>query len=123
MSSGLWLGLGRFMVPLPRVLWQWQMRAHASKTDLGFMSEEHHRVREMVVRELPRVGEPISPESIAQELSLPLERVESILDELDRQMTFVCRDERGAVVWAYPVTTATTPHRVALSSGEEVYAA
>ncbi len=123
MSSRLWLGLGRFMIPLPGALWQRQIRARARKTDLGFMSEEHYLVREFVVQELPGVGEPISPGSIAQELSLPVARVEGILEELDRQMTFVCRNERGAVVWAYPVTVATTPHRVASSTGEEVYAA
>ena len=38
-------------------------------------------------------------------------------------MTFLFRNSQGAVTWAYPVTVEPTPHRVAFSTGEEVYAA
>jgi hypothetical protein len=105
------------------MLWQWQIRKRAEGTDLGFMSEEHHLVREFVVRELPRVGEPLSPEFIAEKVMLPVARVESILEDLDKHMTFVCRNEGEAVVWAYPVTAAATPHHVTFSTGEQVHAA
>lgn len=123
MRSRLWIGLGRYMVPVPRMLWQWQIRRSGSGTDLGFMSEEHHLVREYVVRELPNVGEPLSPEFIAGKVGLPVDRVEGILQDLDKNMTFVCRNEQEAVVWAYPVTAATTPHHVTFSTGEQVHAA
>jgi hypothetical protein len=125
MAGRLLIGLGRHMIPIPRMLWQWQVGKSAQKTKahLGFMSEEHHLVREFVVRELPRVGEPLSPEFIAEELNLPVDQVESILDELDKHMTFVCRDAAGAVVWAYPVTAASTPHHLTFSTGEQLYAA
>jgi hypothetical protein len=125
MSGRLLIGLGRHMIPVPRMLWQWQVDkgARRTKAHLGFMSEEHHLVREFAVRELPRVGEPLSPEFIAEELNLPLARVKGILDELDKHMTFVCRSTQGAVVWAYPVTAESTPHRVTFSTGEQLYAA
>jgi hypothetical protein len=125
MSGRLLIGLGRHMIPVPRMLWQWQVEkgAQRTKAHLGFMSEEHHLVREFAVRELPRVGEPLSPEFIAEELNLPLARVKSILDELDKHMTFVCRNTQGAVVWAYPVTAESTPHHVTFSTGEQLYAA
>ncbi len=42
---------------------------------------------------------------------------------LEKHMTFVFRNEQGAVTWAYPVTVDRTPHRVAFSTGERVYAA
>jgi hypothetical protein len=87
------------------------------------MSEEHHLVREFAVRELPHVGEPLSPEFISGELDLPIAQVTSILDELEKHMTFVCRNEQGAVAWAYPVTVESTPHHVTFSTGEQVYAA
>ena len=93
------------------------------KASLGFMTEEHHLVREFAVRELPRVGAPLSPDLIAKELDLPEERVVGILDDLEKHLTFVCRDAAGAVVWAYPVTAETTPHHVTFSSGEKLYAA
>ncbi len=125
MSGRLLIGLGRHMIPVPRMLWHWQVDkgAQRTKAHLGFMSEEHHLVREFAVRELPRVGEPLSPEVIAEELNLPLARVKSILDELDKHMTFVCRNTQGAVVWAYPVTAESTPHHVTFSTGEQLYAA
>ncbi|MBW2409548.1 MAG: hypothetical protein JRF72_07080 [Deltaproteobacteria bacterium] len=33
---------------------------------LEFMSDEHHRVRNFVVRELPNAGEPLSPNKILE---------------------------------------------------------
>jgi hypothetical protein len=87
------------------------------------MSEDHHRVRDFAVRELPRVGQPLSPAYIAQELDLPLARAIAILDELEKNMTFLFRCDGESVTWAYPVTVDRTPHRVRFSSGEQVYAA
>lgn len=120
MDSRLLLGLWRAMVPLPRQIWQRQVRGEA---DLEFMSEDHHRVRDFVVRELPRVGAPLRPEMLARELALPLPRTVEILEELEQHMTFLFRNEQGEVVWAYPVTAAKTPHRVTFDSGERIYAA
>ncbi len=120
MSNNLLLGLWRIMLPLPRALWQKQVRGGAR---LDFMSDEHHRVRNFVVRELPRFGEALSPELIARELDLDPGRVIAILDELERRMTFLFRNEQGAVAWAYPVTADRTPHRVSFGTGEQIYAA
>ena len=123
MADPLLLGLGHYMIPIPRMLWQRAMKARARKAraGLGFMSEEHHRVRDFVVTELPRAGAPLPPESIAEELALAVPRVKSILDELEGRLTFLFRNERGAVTWAYPVTVDETPHRARFSSGEEAY--
>ena len=120
MDDSLLLGLWRCMLPIPRVVWQRHMHPDAR---LDFMSELHHRVRDFTVKELPRVGEPLSPQFIAQELGLPLAQVTDILDELEQRMTFLFRDERGAVAWAYPVTAERTPHHVTFSTGEQAYAA
>jgi hypothetical protein len=87
------------------------------------MTENHHRVRDYVVLELPRFGKPIPPEHIAENLKLPMGRVKGVLDELERNMTFLFRNEEGSVVWAYPVTADTTPHLVTFSTGEQIYAA
>ena len=51
------------------------------------------------------------------------ERVLGILDELEAKKAFLFRDGRGAVVWAYPVTAAETPHRLFFKSGDRLYAA
>jgi hypothetical protein len=90
---------------------------------LAFMTDEHHRVRNFVVRELPGIGSPLTPEFIAESLNLTVARVKVILDELEKHMTFLFRNEAGAVAWAYPVTVDPTPHRISFDTGESLYAA
>lgn len=124
MTNRLLLGLGRWMIPIPGVIWQrYVSRAARTQARLGFMSEEHHRVHDCVVLELPRAEEPLSPEIIADALDLSRDRATAILDELEQHMTFLFRNTAGEVEWAYPVTVDSTPHHVTFSSGEQVNAA
>ena len=125
MRNSLLLGLWRLIVPLPEAVWQGQVTkgAEGAVASLAFMSEDHHRIRDFVVIEIPRAGKPLLPEMIAGALDLPLARVIALLDELERNMTFLFRNEQGAVTWAYPVTVDQTPHRIAFSTGEQGYAA
>lgn len=125
METTIRLGLGHWILPVPRVFWQRRIvqKARHIQAGLAFMSKEHHQVRNFVVSEIARLDGPLSPEMIARGLGLPLARVEEILADLERHMTFLFRDGQGAVAWAYPVTAEATPHQVALSSGERVYAA
>ena len=120
LDDSMLLGLWRTMLPIPRPVWQSQVRGDA---DLDFMTEAHHWVRDLVVTEIPRVGKPLTPEFIAQKLDLPLAQVTSILDDLETRMTFLFRNEQRAVTWAYPVTVDRTPHHVTFSTGERAYAA
>ena len=123
MTDTLLLGLGRHMLPIPRLLWQRIMQAGArkSRASLRFMTEDHHRIRDYVVLELAAAGAPLGPETIAEALDLDLARVRSILDELEAHMTFLFRNQRGEVTWAYPVTRDETPHRAHLSTGEDAF--
>jgi hypothetical protein len=125
MKNNLLLGLWRLIVPIPGKVWQGQISNNAEDTllRLDFMSDEHHRVRDFAVRELPRVGRPLAPEFIAQGVVLPLDRVITILDELEKNMTFLYRGDGTNVTWAYPVTVDQTPHKVTFSSGEQIHAA
>ena len=125
MNKSLLLGLGRFLLRIPRPIWQQEVArsARASEKSLVFMTADHHKVRDFVVREMPRIAEPIPPERIAQDLNMELGRVVSILDELEKNLTFLYRDQASAVIWAYPVTVEQTPHRISFRSGEQIYAA
>jgi len=125
MNKSLLLGIQRFLLRMPRLIWQQEVErsAIAGRKSLAFMAPDHHRVRDFVVMELPRVAKPITPDAIAQSLDMKLSRVISILDELEKNLTFLYRNEQGAVTWAYPVTVESTPHRVTFSTGEQVYAA
>ena len=112
MNNPLLLGLWRLTVSVPPRLWQAVIskQARDAVASLGFMSEDHHRVRDFAVRELPCVDQ-------------PLDRVNALLDELEQRMTFLFRGDGEAVTWAYPVTVDRTPHHVTFSSGETCYAA
>lgn len=125
MNKSLLYGIWRFLVRIPRRIWQAEVThsSHEGHDRTSFMSPDHHRVRDFVVLELPRSQAVILPEQIAERLTMPIERVRVILDELEKGMTFLFRDERGAVAWAYPVTVEPTPHRITFSSSEKIYAA
>jgi hypothetical protein len=124
MDKNLLLGIWRYLLPVPPAIWRKQVGgSQDSGPNLAFMSADHHRVRDFVVVELPRAGQPLSPQLIARSLELPLERVQTILDELERHKTFLFRNPQGDVAWAYPVTVDVTPHQVTFNSGEQVYAA
>ena len=125
MSESVLLGRGRQILELPWETWEQhlaQVPQHSGDR-LRFMTEEHHRVRYFVVRELPSRGRPLGPGEISSALQLPLEQVETILDELETKLFFLVRNERRAVAWAYPVTVEPTPHHLNFSSGERLYAA
>ena len=124
MSDNMLIGISRFIMPIPSLIWRSQVpiRAQRLSADLRFMSAQHHLVRNYIVKELPRVGKPMSLNYIAQSVNLPVAQVKSILDDLEEHKTFLYRNEHGAVTWAYPVTIDKTPHHVALSSGEQFYA-
>lgn len=125
MPDRLMLGLWKFVVNLPPSLWEKQIRKAARKMirEKGFMTDDHVRVHHFAVREMALVCEPLSPERIGEGCGLPVKRVTAILDDLEKHMTFLWRDTRGRVIWAYPVTVEQTPHRITFDSGETLWAA
>jgi hypothetical protein len=125
MKETILLGKGEEIVEIPRQLWEGHVAdapAHAKQT-LSFMTADHHRVRYFAVDQLVRTGANLEPESIASSLDLPLDRTHSILDDLEKHLFFLVRNERGAVAWAFPVTVEQTPHRISFNSGETLYGA
>ena len=125
MSKTVLLGRGRDVVEIPREAWELHLREAPQhvKGRLSFMSAEHHRVRHFVVTELPRRGAALGPQAISEALRLPITRVSEILDDLERNLFFLARNEGGEVSWAYPVTVDETPHRLSFSTGERLYGA
>ncbi len=113
------LGRGRAIIPAPEALWKHhldQVPAHGRER-LAFMTDAHRRVRFLAVRALGERGQPLEPEIISAETSLPLGQVNTILAELERRLFFLVRNEQGAVAWAFPLTVEPTPHRLYFSRG------
>jgi hypothetical protein len=125
MSETILMGHGSQLTEISRKEWEEGLShfPQHNQTRLGFMSEQHHIVRNFVVRELPRKGQPIQPDFISYSLKLPLSRVNTLLDDLEKNLFFLVRDRQGAVSWAYPVTVEKTPHDLVFSTGERLYGA
>ena len=125
MEEKILLGRDQEMLEVPQATWMQhlaQIPQH-SQSRLSFMTGIHNQVRYYVVRELPKRQEPIAPELISDELDIPLELVKSTLEELERRLFFLVRDEQGAVAWAFPGTVEITPHKMDLNGGERLYGA
>lgn len=122
MRNRVLLGFRRWMIPIPAWLWKRQVAALSQESRAG-LTPVQHRIRDFVVQEMHRVEEPLSPEVIAQRLTLPLAEVRSTLDLLELGMVYLYRMDRVHVDWAYPVTADETPHHLQYSSGEQGYAA
>jgi len=118
-------GFKRHMIPIPWAVFKRAASHEAGKTGriLGGLDEKQRRVHHFVVRDLPRLAEPMPPEHIAEALEMPIDRVIEILDELERRLIFLFRPGGREVVWAYPITVAETPHRLEFSTGERLNAA
>ena len=91
--------------------------------DLAFMTPHHHAVRNLVVRELPRYGAPLSPTQIARSVRLDAKIVTDLLKDLEKHLFFLVRNARGEVSWAFPVTSDRTRHHLRFSTGERIFGA
>ncbi len=125
MEEQIFIGKERGILTIPRETWEQGLagRVPQIKARLDFMTESHHLLRNFVVKELPQAGKPLSPELISRRLDLPLDRVNSILEDLEKNLTFLYRNKQGSVAWAYPVTADETPHKISFGTGEQINAA
>ncbi|SRR6266566_1646729 len=126
MKDRVLIGGGEKIYEIPAENWRKHLtegREHMQVRS-GFMTEDHHRVRNFAVRELPRnQGKALSAAEISRRLDLSLDRVVTILEELQKNLFFLVLNEMGEVNWAFPVTSDWTPHRLSFQSGESVFAA
>lgn len=125
MDNTLLKGVWKYLMPVPPFLWKRKIDQMGKKAASGveFMTTDHHRVRNFVVRTLPESGNPLSLDRIARDLDIDPERVSKLIDELEKNKFFLFCNTKGEVAWAYPVTAEKTPHRAYFSTGEEIYAA
>ena len=126
MQNRILIGRQDKIISIPDDMWR-QHLAKASQhgsSRLSFMMEDHRRIRNFVVSELPRNdGKALAAEAISKRLKIPFDRVVEILAELQKRLFFLVLNDAGDVSWAFPVTTDRTPHRLRFSSGERVFAA
>jgi hypothetical protein len=119
------IGRGHTISTIPRVAWEDELRLAPASIGrrLQFMSDDHHLVRNFVVRELPRFGRPMPLTEISRELQLRGERTKRIVEDLEKHLFFLVRGDGEEVSWAFPVTADETGHRLVFSTGERLDAA
>jgi hypothetical protein len=125
MKKNILMGKGSEFVEIPGEIWNQHLAQIPQdfRKISSFMTEEHHMIRYFVVKKLPHTGKPIPPEFISGELKMSLSRTTEILDDLERNLFFLVRNDQGRVSWAFPVTADKTPHHLTFSTGENLNAA
>jgi hypothetical protein len=121
----VFIGIWRFMIPLPQALIKIGIRrtADAICRKTADVSEEERRVHRIVVMTMTETNEPVTSEHIAAKLDMPLDRVRHIVDKLEGMKVFFYRYNSQGINWAYPVTAENVVHKMTFSTGEQCRAA
>lgn len=119
------IGIWRFLLPLPQALVRRDIRnsAYAICRKSVDISEDERRVHRFVVTAITNTCKPVTPEMIAQELDMPLDRVKTIVDKLEGMKFFFYRYNNVGINWAYPVTAEDQLYKMRFDTGEQFYAA
>ena len=125
MTDAVLIGRGDTIRSIPRADWEQELSSATEQISqrLTFMSDEHHLVRNFAVRELPRLGRPITLRTISHALRISLTRASAIVEDLERNLFFLVRGGGEEVSWAFPLTVENTGHHLTFSTGERLDAA
>ncbi|UCD66412.1 MAG: hypothetical protein JSW69_01950 [Deltaproteobacteria bacterium] len=125
MKRKMFMGIGKFMVPIPLMISNRGLKKGVSgaKAKARLLSEDERKVHHFVVKVMAAAKEPITAELISQELGLSLETVEEIIDKLESLKTFLYRSGGKEINWAYPLSLDNTGHEMTGSTGEKFFAA
>jgi len=125
MNYTVLIGRGDTISSIPQTDWEQEVNSAPEQISqrLAFMSNEHHLVRNFVVRELPRLGRPITLRAISHALRISRTRTLAIVEDMERNLYFLVRPGGEEVSWAFPVTVENTGHNLVFSTGERLDAA
>jgi hypothetical protein len=121
----LYMGFSGFMMRMPPLLSDKGRKKGEKgvKANAACLSKEERRVHHFIVMKMAVVKDPITPELIAGELGILIDRVLEIIDKLESLKTFIYRDDGKGINWAYPLSLENTGFRMTASSGEQFFAA
>ena len=119
------IGIGRFMIPLPQALIKKDIRkmADAICRKTAGVSDEESKVHRFVVMTMTDTNEPVTSEYIAEKLDMALDRVRDIVDKLEEMKVFFYRYNSQGINWAYPVTAENGVYKMTFSTGKQFNAA
>ena len=121
----LYVGFHGFMMRVP----PWLAAKGSKKGEKGakanadHLSKEERRVHHFIVMKMAVAKDPITSELIADELGMPSNQVDEIINKLENLKTFIYRSDGKGINWAYPLSLENTGFRMTASSGEQFFAA
>ena len=121
----LYMGFRGFMMRIPPLLSDRGARKgeKGARANADSLSKEERRVHHFIVMKMAVAKNPITAESIANEIGMQNYQVLEIINKLENLKTFVYRSDGKGVNWAYPLTLENTGFRMTASSGEQFFAA
>ncbi len=121
----MYMGIGRFMIPIPQVISNRGLEKGASgaRAKAELLSEEERKVHHFVVKKMAVAKEPITAELVSEELGMSVSKVEKIISKLEGLKTFLYRSDGMGITWAYPLSLDNTGHEISASTSERFFAA
>jgi len=121
----LYMGFRGFMMRVPPLLSDKGAKKgeKGAKANADCLSRDERSVHHFIVMKMAVVKDPITTESIANEMGMPKDRVHQIINKLENLKTFIYRDDGKGINWAYPLSLENTGFRMTASSGEQFFAA
>jgi hypothetical protein len=95
MDRKMFMGIGRFVIPIPKIVSKRGLDKGASgaRAKAELLSEEERQVHYFVVKKMAVAKEPITAELVSEELGIEVNRVEEIIDKLEGLKTFLYRSD------------------------------
>lgn len=120
-----YMGIGGAMIPIPKIIAEAGLKkgVTTAKTKADLLTMDERRVHLFVVRRMAVSKAPLTAKNIAEELCIPVHRIEKIINRLEVMKTFIYRTDGKGINWAYPLTLENTGHQMTASTGEIFFAA
>ena len=121
----LYLGFLGFMIRIPPLISEKGAKkgVKGARENANCLSKEERRVHHFIVKKMAVVKDPITADLVANELGMPNDRVNEIINKLENLKTFIYRGDGKGINWAYPLSLENTGFRMTASSGEQFFAA
>ncbi len=125
MKRKMYMGIWRFMLPLPLAISAKGMQRGVSgaKTKADLLTQEERKAHHFIVKQMAIAKEPITIEFIGEKLNMSLHRVKEIVEKLEAMKTFCYRYDSQGINWAYPLAFEDTGHKMTAGTGEQFFAA
>ena len=99
------MGIGRFMVPIPRVIASKGLGkgVAGARTKADLLSPEERKIHHFIVSRMAETKTPLTAAQVGKGLDLPVDRVEATIDKLEELKTYLYRSDGKGINWAYPL--------------------